>query len=140
MFEPIHITIHTEPVAKARPRLVFNVVNGKMKVRAYTPPKTAEAEEFLKDYFQQFSSKMIPAYVPVKLTAVFYRRRSKWSPKADKLPVRKPDIDNFQKCLLDGMNGLLVADDAQITDVCISKRWSATGRGYIDLTIEEIDK
>jgi hypothetical protein len=35
------------------------------------------------------------------------------------------------------MNGLLVADDAQITTINMQKKWSPNGEGFITLRLEE---
>lgn len=127
------LTIRMEPVAKAPPRMA--VCNG--GVHSYIPEKTQKAQEFLRVALFEYVKDKFEAYVPVKLTAVFYRTKSRWAPKCDVLPVRKPDIDNFLKLLLDGCNGLLVADDAQITAINVKKRWTAKSYGYITLRLEE---
>ncbi len=53
------------------------------------------------------------------------------------MPVRKPDLDNFLKCALDAMNGVLVYDDSQITTIRMTKRWSEDEQGYITIKLEE---
>ncbi len=122
-----------EPVAKARPRM--NICNG--MVHSYTPDKTREAQEFVNATLSEYTGAKFAPHIPVKFTAVFYRTKSKWARKREKLPVRKPDIDNFLKLLLDGCNKVLVADDAQITTVNVKKRWSKRQYGYITLKLEE---
>ena len=66
------------------------------------------------------------------------------------MPYRKPDLDNFLKLLLDALNGLVFADDAQITTMIVKKRWTkasqavkrgknrpARAKGYITFSIVE---
>lgn len=129
----IELTIDTEPQAKGRPRTAFK--DG--RVRTYTPERTMIAQESIIAILKQYQDVSFPAHIPVKLTCIFYRHKSKWLPKREKLPFRKPDLDNFLKLLLDSMNGILIADDAQITTIEMKKRWSPNGIGYITVRLEE---
>jgi Holliday junction resolvase RusA-like endonuclease len=129
----IELTINTEPVAKGRPRTAFK--NG--AVRTYTPERTMIAQDYIVASLQPYKEQCFPPHIAVKLTCTFYRHKSKWLPKREHQPFRKPDLDNFLKLLLDSMNGLLIADDAQITTINMKKRWSPDGTGYITLRLEE---
>ena len=135
--EPLVFTIKTEPVAKARARTVYK--NG--MVMSYTPKKTAEAQEFLKFYFSQFKDQCFGSYVPVKMTVRFYRTNNKKAKRGlarrETMPVRKADLDNYTKLVMDALNHILVADDSQITTIVASKLWSAEPYGYITLILEE---
>lgn len=131
--EPIELVIPIEPVAKARSRTALR--NG--KVRSYTPERTQIAQDFIKGFLQPYKDQCFPPHVPIKLSCIFWRHKSKWLPHRESLPFRKPDLDNFLKLLLDSMNGILVADDAQITSITMRKRWSPTGQGYIQVRLEE---
>ncbi len=79
------------------------------------------------------------------MSVTFWRTKPKWNPKgvkksewrAQTLPSRKPDADNLAKLVLDGMNGVLIADDAQITTLIIKKRWSPNGSGHIEIDLQE---
>ena len=129
----IRLSIPMNPVPKGRPRVAIR--NG--KVRTYTPERTQEAQDTLIALIYKHRDKMFLPYVPVRLSITFYRQRSKWSPKSDILPVRKPDLDNLLKLVLDSMSGILIADDAQITNIHMAKRWSKNGHGYISIMLEE---
>ena len=129
----LRITIKFEPVAKGRART--SIANG--NVWTYTPRKTKEAQVFLTSRLERHKHDQFPPHVPVKLTATFFRKKSKWLPKKESLPVRKPDLDNFLKLLSDALNGVLVSDDAQITSLTIKKRWTTAEYGYIQLKLEE---
>ena len=128
----IRIMIQTEPVAKARPRTAYR--NG--VIRTYTPEKTQDAQDFIKYRLKRHVQNAFPPETPVRLTATFYRTKSKWLPKRETLPFRKPDLDNFLKLLLDSIDKELVPDDAQITTISVRKRWSDNGHGYITLKLE----
>ena len=131
--KPIRLPLDVEPTAKGRPRTAYR--NG--SVRTYTPEKTLVAQELIMALLQPYKDKGFPPHIPVKLTCVFYRTKSKWLPTKEKFPFRKPDLDNFLKLIMDSLNGILVADDAQITSIVMCKRWTDTDRGYIWLELEE---
>ncbi len=130
---PIRITIQAEPVAKGRPRTTYQ---GGM-VRTYTPTKTLEAQDFIKARLHKHITDAFPANIPVRLSATFYRTKSRYLPKKEQLPFRKPDLDNFLKLLLDSIDKVLVADDAQITTISVRKRWSTKPEPYITIKLEE---
>lgn len=47
-------------------------------------------------------------------------------PKTTKLAYPKPDIDNYEKAVLDACNGVLWADDSQIISLFGLKLWTPT--------------
>lgn len=51
------------------------------------------------------------------------------------LYIKKPDIDNLVKGVLDGMNNVIYKDDNQIVSVTASKHYADTD--YIEVFIEE---
>lgn len=131
--KPIELTIPLEPVAKARSRTALH--NG--KVRSYTPERTQMAQDFIKMFLQPYKYLCFPIHVPVKMTVVFHRTKSIWLAKREKKPFRKADLDNYCKLCLDGINGILVPDDAQVTTLIASKVWTDKEQGYIELKLEE---
>jgi Holliday junction resolvase RusA-like endonuclease len=104
-----------------------------------------QAEHELRLYLMKHKDKMFEEHVPVKMSVTFWRTKPKWCPKGmnksdwriSTLPERKPDTDNLLKWLLDSMNGILVADDAQITTLTAKKRWSDNGHGRIEIDLQE---
>ena len=129
----IELTIPIEPVAKARSRTALR--NG--KVRSYTPERTQIAQDFIKTFLQPYKDQCFPIHVPIKLTATFFRHKSVWLPRREKMPFRKSDLDNYAKLVCDCLNGILIPDDAQLTSMDIKKRWSPNGEGYIIIKLEE---
>ena len=49
------------------------------------------------------------------------------------LPTKKPDWDNIGKIICDALNGIAYADDAQVTDGRVVKRYSAEPRVVVEL-------
>jgi Holliday junction resolvase RusA-like endonuclease len=130
--KPIRITIQIEPVPKGRPRVSFH--NG--MARTYTPQKTKDAQDFIKARLLRHKNEAFPPHIPIRLSCTFYRSKSRYLPKREDMPFRKPDTDNLLKLLLDSIDGVLVPDDAQITTISVRKRWSPTNEGYITLKLE----
>lgn len=133
MVQPLRITIATNPVAKGRPKMAIQ--DG--KVWTYTPRKTEDAQKLIIERLERYQGRCFPKHIPVKMTVIFYRVKSKWLPKKESLPFRKPDLDNFLKLTLDAMNGILVTNDAQITSIITKKRWAEDGKGHINIKLEQ---
>lgn len=132
----IRIVISEEPVPKGRAKTTFR--NG--YVRTYTPQHTLEAQNVITWRLKRYmdgDKPAFPANMPLKLNICFYRHKSKYLPKRETMPFRKPDKDNLEKLFLDAANGVLFADDAQICTTLSKKRWSPTGEGYITIKLEE---
>lgn len=66
---------------------------------------------------------IIPWSGPIALHLSFYMPRPK-SGKNAKYPTKRPDIDNLIHKLTDQMNGVLWADDSQIVDLVVSKKFA----------------
>lgn len=128
----IRVTIQTEPTPKGRPRVSFR--NG--VVRTFTPTTTQNAQDLIKARLLRHKDDAFPPHVPIRLSCTFYRSKSRYLPKREVMPFRKPDTDNLLKLLLDSIDGILVPDDAQITTISVRKRWSPSGEGYITLKLE----
>lgn len=124
MFEFI---IPGEPVAKGRPKL--------SRYGTYTPKKTKEYEEHIKQEWRKNGYKE-PLKGAVAVSIQFCRGIQKSGSKAVKTakltgkvkPTIKPDLDNYIKAVLDGLNGLAWVDDSQIVEITASKEYSEKPR------------
>lgn len=120
MFEFI---IPGEPVAKGRPKL--------SRYGTYTPKKTKEYEEHIKQEWRKNGYRE-PLTGAVMVDIVFHRSIQKSGSKAVKMarltgkvkPTIKPDLDNYIKAVLDGLNGLAWVDDSQIINISATKEYS----------------
>lgn len=112
-----------EPVAKGRPKL--------SRYGTYTPKKTKEYEEHIKQEWRKSGYKE-PLTGAVMVDIVFHRSIQKSGSKAVKTakltgkvkPTIKPDLDNYIKAVLDGLNGLAWVDDSQIINISATKEYS----------------
>jgi Endodeoxyribonuclease RusA len=73
-----------------------------------------------------------PIEVPVRLELVvelpipdsWSGRRRALAVTSDLLPTSRPDLDNYIKAGLDGLNEIVVRDDSQIVEISARKRFS----------------
>lgn len=52
---------------------------------------------------------------------------------ASVLPTSRPDADNYLKCCLDAMNGVVYKDDSQVVKMSVEKRYSTHPRLEIEI-------
>jgi len=133
----VKLTIPFEPTAKGVPRFRFVKSGGKYRIITYYHWKTTEALEAIRTLIKNEHLEPFPKHIPIRMTVTFFRTKSKWLPKRERLPFRKPDLDNFLKWCIDGLSGIVFPDDAQITSINAMKRWSPNGHGYVKVILEE---
>lgn len=125
----IMFTVDGPAVPKQRPRM-----HGKM---AYTPKKTRDYEERVRQAFRSSYNGPAPIYsrgTPVKATIQVIQQIPKsWSnskhlraERGQIVPTsRNGDLDNIAKSILDALNGYVYEDDCQVTLLIISKQYGA---------------
>ncbi|MGC3849682.1 MULTISPECIES: RusA family crossover junction endodeoxyribonuclease [Lactobacillaceae] len=134
-------TFMLTPVQQQRPR----ATRYGRSIRLYDPKavkqfKQAVAEEAMFTYRSQ------PLSGSLAVTLVFYRPVQQSLSKVEKqrridgrrLPVVKPDLDNYIKSFLDALHGIYWQDDALITDIVASKRYGRQPR--IEIEVKEIEQ
>lgn len=116
-------------VPKQRPRL-----GGRT---AYTPKKTRDYEERVREAFRSSYYGFVPVFmkgIPVKACIEIIQQIPKsWSNsktiKAERGEIvptsRNGDVDNIAKSILDALNGLVYEDDCQVTTLMVVKRYGA---------------
>lgn len=135
----IQLIVDGVAVPKQRPRLSGRV--------AYTPKKTRDYEERVRQAFRSSYHDAVPVYqsdVPVKAyIEVIIPIPKSWSNKkhiaAEKGEIvptaRNGDVDNYGKSILDALNGLAYEDDAQVTTLYVTKKYGSDP--YVLVKIEE---
>lgn len=129
-----------EPVGKGRPRVVRNKYTGNSV--AYTPEKTANYEELVKTMYVAGVNPRFPddAMLRVEINAYFSIPKSASKKKrADMIgrvlrPIKKPDVDNIVKILLDSLNRIAYRDDSQVVSVIFNKWYSEEPRVEVKIT------
>ena len=131
--------IEGKPVGKGRPR--FKRMGN--FVQTYTPEKTAEYEKLVRLRFQNAGGVITDNPVRVEIAAFFAppkstRKRDKAEMLANRiLPMKKPDVDNIAKIILDALNKIAYKDDSQVIELSVKKIYSDAAK--VCVHIEEID-
>lgn len=130
----VSITLPGEPVGKGRPRV------GRSGT-LYTPAKTRAFEAALALQAKAaVRGRRLDGPISVQIWAAVGIPES-WSKKRkaaalaqEERPTRRPDVDNFIKAALDGLNGIVWADDSQVVDIRASKFYS--DKPYLRIDVE----
>jgi Holliday junction resolvase RusA-like endonuclease len=106
------IKVPGQPVAKGRPRLARR---GRF-TRAYTPEKTVKFEHRVAVFSR---GAILPPGVPILVQMRFiFKRPKRLMRRKDPdglIPhLSKPDGDNVEKAVLDGLSGVVYHDDSQV--------------------------
>ena len=111
------------PVPKGRPK--FTIMKGASGdfVKVYTPKKTVDAENKIKSMMLAVGFDPIEKGTPIFVDLEFGMPIPKSATKKQVQSghIKKPDIDNLAKTVLDAMNGLIYHDDSQITSLEMRK-------------------
>lgn len=105
----ITFTIPGTAISKARPR---TTKRGNRAIM-YTPDKTKNYENYVKLVAAQYAPEELLVN-PLDIELEFYLQRPKSLPKKIQHHVKKPDIDNLAKSVMDAMEGVIYVNDAQV--------------------------
>lgn len=120
------IEINARPFPKERPRL--------SKFAVYTPKKTTDYEKLIAYEWKRRYKDLILTGA-VKLDLVFVFKKAKTCKKT--LHTQRPDIDNLQKSILDGLNKVAFVDDCQVVELNSKKLFASTDAVLIMITEQE---
>lgn len=137
----VRFTVPGAPQGKGRPR----IGKGGEHARMFTPQKTVAYEGLIAHagHAAMNGRALIEGAVSVVLD-IRLEVPASWSTRKRvralagyELPTKKPDIDNVEKAIFDGLNGVVWKDDVQVVDVCKRKRYAdAPG---VTVEIEELE-
>lgn len=140
----IDFTVPIQPIGKGRPR--FSTISGHPV--AYTPARTKEAEKVFRLYARRAMGnqypfdRKIPLRVSVKaffeVPKSYSKERRERCLSGQEFPTKKPDADNIEKFVLDGMNETIFWDDVQVIDLHITKAYTPD-HGRIEVHCEVLD-
>jgi len=136
-----HVTFMVEgtPVGKGRPRFSRR---GNF-VSTYTPTKTRDYEDLIREAAKQAMGTNEPLktpvaayiYITVPIPQSYSKSRSKACLEGWERPCKKPDIDNIIKAYLDSMNGIVYDDDTQVVSLHSTKVYGTIG--MVEVLIKE---
>jgi Holliday junction resolvase RusA-like endonuclease len=126
----LQFVIPGPPVGKGRPR--FSTVGG--TPRSYTPAVTRDYEALIAARAAEAMAGREPLKTPLRvmieatmsIPLSWSKTKRQAALDGDVYPSR-PDVDNIAKTVLDGMNGVVYADDAQVTYLKVSKKYAEEG-------------
>ena len=125
-------------VGKGRPRV--NTYTGNI----YTPNTTKDYESLIREYFlvnNKGFKKVIEGRVKINIIAYLKIPKSVKKQEVEKMlnneisPLKKPDIDNIIKVVLDALNKFIINDDIQVSKIEAEKRYALEEK--ICIKIEE---
>jgi Holliday junction resolvase RusA-like endonuclease len=123
----ITFTIPGNPVGKGRPR----VSRRGGFARMYTPEKTASYESLVAmaghiamgDMHVWLCACAVTLDIRVPVPASWSQKKRAAALAGLVHPTTKPDIDNVEKAVFDGLNGVVWKDDVQVVSVTKRKRY-----------------
>jgi len=138
MGAPITITIPGAPVAKGRPRIGTDMGG---HACAFTPAKTRSYENLIKLAAGEAMNGGAPIDGPLNVAITVYLPIPKsWSKKktmaaelGHEHPTSRPDVDNFIKAALDGLNKIVFGDDSQVVQLSAEKKFSPRPRLVVSI-------
>ena len=118
-----NLEINARPIPKQRPRL--------SKFAVYTPKKTADYEKLIAyEWKRRYKNLILKG--AVKLDLLFCFKKAK-SCKKD-YHTQRPDLDNLEKAILDGLNKTAFVDDCQVVEMKSQKVFSDVDKILITVT------
>jgi len=126
----LQFVIPGPPVGKGRPR--FSTAGG--KPRSYTPAVTRDYESLIAARAAEAMAGREPLRTPLRvmieatmsIPLSWSKAKRQAALDGDVYPSR-PDVDNIAKTVLDGMNGVVYEDDAQVMYLKVSKKYAEEG-------------
>lgn len=128
------ITIPGEPKAKSRPRFG--------KGFTYTPKDTVTYENWVRTCFMNQEGKILEGELKAEIICYYSIPKSASKKKATEMkegnirPIKKPDLDNIAKIILDSLNGMAYKDDSQIVQLHIEKYYGE--QPLVRICLEEV--
>ena len=137
MTEAKTIVVYGDPVGWQRPG------QGRYGNR-FTPPKTRDFEDRIKAaWLTKYGTFSFPADVPLCVTTLAYFKLPKsWSNRKrqsllGKPHLQKPDRDNIDKCILDGLQQVAFPDDKAVCSGGVNKYWDEVPR--VEIAVWEVE-
>lgn len=122
-------TVPGQPIGKGRPKVSSR--GGKF-AKLYTPEKTVNYEGLVAHEAQAAMNGRTLLTGPVavemdirlQIPVSWSNKRQAMAVSGEVAPTKKPDIDNVEKAIFDGMNGVVWVDDVQVVQVTKRKRYA----------------
>mgnify|MGYP003987240795 FL=1 len=137
------VSIPAEPIAQGRPRLSSR---GGF-ARAYDPPKSRSWKAFVADYAERAMKKAGletpmdgPIIVRIRFGFPLPKSQHRKTPKPMMWHMKRPDLDNLYKGVIDAMEGIVYHRDSEIVKVIMDKVIVPQGDApYVNALIEKVE-
>lgn len=128
----VNFTVYGPPQGKARPR--FRKIGN--FVQTYTPAKTKSYEDEIKMFAKAAMGATEPLETPVEVflyirntvPASYSKKRTEACLTNTEKHIKKPDLDNVIKSVIDGMDKIVFLNDSQITSIHSTKVYGEVGK------------
>lgn len=134
--------VNGAPRGKQRARTFYNARMGKMQ--SITPEATKDYESLIRWSYTQAGGKyMGDGYIVLHIVAVypipksFTKKKRQQALEGKTCPMVKPDVDNIAKAVLDALNGVCYADDKQVCELVVFKRYGDEPR--LEVSVEVLE-
>lgn len=117
--------------AFVRPGAKFAVVTSD---NTKTKPWRQEIAGCCAETMQQIGMQQIPRDNGVRVEVFYYFAKPKSTKKSKTQKTTKPDLDKCDRSVLDALTGIAFVDDAQVTQLWVSKFFDAQPRAEIRVT------
>jgi len=125
--------INGTPIPKGRPRAA---VRGTHTI-LYTPNRTKEYEDHVAEVASMNIPKTGVILGPIAISLTFHMKApKKYAKKMETPHVTRPDVDNLAKAILDGLEGVMYKNDAQVTTLYAHKCYGDKPR--VGVSISEL--
>lgn len=137
MSRSLEFVVPGQPRGKGRPRFA-RVGKG---VRAYSTDNDV-AHESSVAYLARQAGQMLDGAVAIHIKAhyripkSFSRKKREQAIDGALRPTTKPDLDNVVKAILDGLNHVAYADDAQVVEVQAQKQYGTDP--HVEVCVQEL--
>lgn len=145
-------TEKTKTVAKQAKEETWVVVEGKIRGKerprvvqghAFTPKQTMVYEKRVRSCYQEqcgrYFTGAVGAYIDVycKIPQSYSKKRTQAILEGKELPMKKPDLDNVAKIILDSLNGIAFNDDTQVVILSLMRLYT-DGQERVEFKLEEV--
>lgn len=136
----VRFIVDGEPQGKQRPRFARRG----SYVKTYTPQRTIDYEERIRECYREQVGNEILVDVPVRINIIAYfsipksftKRKRQDAIKNYVKPHNRIDVDNIAKAVLDALNGVAYQDDHYVTNLTVWKQYAEQPR--LEIRVSEV--
>ena len=126
----LSFTVKGTPQPKERPRATMRGTYPVM----YTPKNTVQFERYVKEVASKYAPPKLLSGA-LYMTLSFYLQRPQSLSSKVMYDIKRPDVDNLAKSIMDALEGVIYEHDAQVIHLDVTKDY---GTPRVEITIEEM--